>query len=167
MEASPAGCTYSVCARFDWILPSLLEACAYESYWIRRDAVYRDQMLRSGLVPNTETETQRAELYVSSCCLVSIKISNFTVAPLFNTKYIYALRLQIFFCLGVCSWVHEWDKWTYGAYLFYTRCHHAHPAMVMPFFFSALPNCRPPCLPAANLTAVTQSLPLTGVKYFT
>jgi hypothetical protein len=63
------------------------------------------------------------------------------VAPLFNTKYIYALRLQIFFCLGGCSWVHERDKWTYDACLL----------------------CRPPCyqshsLPAANLTAIAGSL---------
>lgn len=56
MEASLAGSTYSVCTRFDWILPSLLAACAYELYWIHRDAVYREQTLRSGLVSNTETQ---------------------------------------------------------------------------------------------------------------
>jgi len=56
MEASPAGCTYSVCTTFDWIIPSLLEAWAYELYWIHRDAVYGEQVLRSGLVSNTETQ---------------------------------------------------------------------------------------------------------------
>ena len=148
MEASPASCTGSECTRFDWIIPSLLEAGAYELYWIHRDAVCREQTLRSGLVSNIET--QRVEFYVNNCCLVSIKIPNFTVAPQFNTKYIYALRLQIFFCLGVCAWVHEWDKWVYGPYFFYTRCHHARPAMVVPFF-SALSTC----------------LPLSSVKYCT
>jgi len=56
MEASPAGCIYILCTRFNRILPSLLEACAYELYWIRRVAVYREQTLRSGLVSNTETQ---------------------------------------------------------------------------------------------------------------
>jgi len=171
MEASPAGCSYSVCTRFDWILPSLLEACVYELYWIRRDAVYGEQVLRSGLVSNTETQKH------------SVRNLTWVAASWFPLKFLIS---RWFHCLiqsiythcvyrssSVWVCVHECMNGTSDLVVLISFTHGA----TMPSspsscsFFSVLPTFRPPCyqshsLPAANVTTVTQSLPLIGLKYF-